>query len=212
MNLKQVLAHKDEILEIAQKSGFSTLGIHNRGTPWMVEDSEGNLPLAFVAASGSLVDVPACSARLELLLKCKVDIVTEDPKKADPLYLNNAVLLSDTNLEEKLISLFEFSLEEIKFTPLRPVEMDIAQGYVKKKDLLFQGPQVQKKTPSSVEEVDPLVSSFSTEFQHFLEDRLGGASKRSIEAVFHELETIYPEVKRHLIDRASDSTPKIGVK
>jgi len=170
MNLEKALVHKGVMIEIARSFGFDSLAIHNQGTPWMSEDGEGNCPLAFVASRGSLVDMPECCARLELLLGCKVDIVIENPNQVNAHYFKNAVLLSEQDVEKKLTHLFEVPLAAVEFSTLQPIERAIAEGYIKKKDsqsLLFQGPQpVANTLDPSREQIHATAIDFGAAFRN----------------------------------------------
>lgn len=144
MHLKDILTYKERIIEIANRLGFSGLHIHNVAAAWMHPDKDDNLPLAFVATSGKLIDKSQCRARIEVLLGCQVDIVLEDPANVRSNYLVNSVSLEDKDVEAKLADLFGIPLEDITFTPLQGIDKAIAEGYVKQQDrelLMYQAAQ-----------------------------------------------------------------------
>ncbi len=219
MNLKEILTYKDKIIEIAIKLGFCGLGIHNVGTPWMYEDSDGNLPLAFVATSGHVNNLAECRSRIGLLLGCKVDIVIEDPADVRSQYLRNYVDLTDKDLEEKLAKLFEVPLEEVEFTPLHGVERDIAEGHIRQKDsqaMIFQGPQAPQSSVVSTtpipQQVEVIALSLRDAFNACLQQQLGSVSKEVREPLFDVFEQqIYPQAKKHFLDSPIDNTHKIVV-
>ena len=215
MNLKEILTHKAEIIEIAKRLGFTGLSLHNVGAPWMHEDSDGNLPLALVVTSGDLINKAECCSRLELLLNCEVDIVIESPGNIHSQYLRNSVLLSDEDLEAKLAKLFGVPLEEMTFTPLDGVNRMIAESHIRKKDsqtMMFQGPQIQPVAfPTSAQQIEIMTLSFMEDFNVFLQQHFSSLPKEAREPMFSALEQQYPQVKSYFLDGSSGNTSKLLV-
>ena len=134
INLKEILKNKDEIISITEKLGFDNIAIHNCGLDGVYPDNQGRFPLGLVATTGSFANNAICCSHLGLLLKCKINLLTEDPINDHSFFLKNSVALTDANLEEKLITLFGAPLEEIEFSPLDDIDIDIARERVKEKD------------------------------------------------------------------------------
>ena len=216
MNLKEILTHKAEIIEIAKRLGFTVLCIHNTGTGGMYLDKDGNLPLGLVSTTGNLVNNAECCSRLGLLLGCKVDLVTEVPKDSDSFRLKGSVSLEDEKLEEKLVKLFEIPLEEVEFTPLEGVEKYIAEESIRKIDsqtMMFQGPQTQSVTfVAAAQQVEVMVLSLREDFNVFLQQHLNGVPKESVKSLFGAFEQqIYPQAKKHFLDDSDTNKPQILV-
>ena len=214
MNLKKILAYKNEIVEIAKKLEFTGLHIHNAGTGSMYVDDDGNYPLGLVATGGSIVNNAECSSRIGLLLGCKVDLVTENPAGNHCFCLKSSVAIDDEELEVKLIELFASPLEEVKFTALEGVDKYIAQGHIKEKDsraILFKGPQMPPQPASSqTQQVDVFAVELSEDFEVFLQQHLKKVPEEARELLLHKFEEqIYPQAKKRCLFGSPGGHPEL---